>query len=108
MQVKNLGTFTEVSVGSPEFNLKGYLDKYWGIQLVLTGDPLSGVVAIEGSLNGADWVALDTHTLSGGELSAMGAIYYITDKPVRYVRANVTTLTATTSATVEVLVLYGN
>ena len=61
-------------------------------------------VAIEGSLDGTKWFALATHTLTAGELSAGQAMFHITNKYVRFVRANITTLTetGTTAVTVKI------
>lgn len=56
------------------------------------------VVAIEGSISGDSFEALDTAlTLSGGEVSAKYALRFIVDKPCAYIRANPTTVTITGS-----------
>ncbi len=56
------------------------------------------VVAIEGSLTGTTYQAMDTAiTASAGELTALYALRYIVDKPVKFIRANVTTVTITGS-----------
>lgn len=70
------------------------------VQFNLTGDPLSGVIDIEGSLDGVNFVAIDSHTVSAPELAAFSGLYFIADKPVKYIRANVSTLTFTTAGSV--------
>ena len=70
------------------------------VQFNLTGDPTAAVIDIEGSLDGVNFTALDSHTASVGELAAFSGLYFIADKPVKYIRANVTTLTFTTAGTI--------
>lgn len=56
------------------------------------------VVALEGSVSGTTYEALDTAiTLSGGELTAKYCLSRIIDKPCAYIRANPTTVTITGS-----------
>ena len=56
------------------------------------------VVALEGSITGTTYEALDTAiTLSGGQLTAKYALSRIIDKPCAFIRANPTTVTITGS-----------
>jgi len=52
-------------------------------------------VDLEGSLDNTNWFQLDTHVFSAGELTAQKAMFHIVNKPVNYVRLNITTLTET-------------
>ena len=54
-------------------------------------------VLLQGSVDGTNWVTLATHAHTDGS----GAILWTTDKPVPYVRANVTTITGGTSLAVS-------
>lgn len=60
-------------------------------------------VDLEGSLDDATWFTLASHAFSAGEITAEQAMFHVVDKPVRYVRANLTTLTGGTDPTVTVL-----
>lgn len=71
-------------------------------QITITGTPTAVTVALEGSLDGDTWAAIDTHVMSAGELSAAAALVFVTASPVQAVRANLTTLTGGTSPTVTV------
>ena len=64
------------------------------------------VVAIEGSLTGTTYQALDTAlTLSAPEITALYALRFIVDKPTQFIRANVTTCTITgTTGTVTLTI----
>ena len=56
------------------------------------------VVALEGSLTGTSFEAIDTAlTLSEAEITAKYALRFIVDKPVYFLRANPTTVTITGS-----------
>ena len=72
------------------------------VQVTITGSPDAVVVALQGSLDDTTFVTLASHTLTAAELSAAAAIFHVVDKPVRYVRANLTTLTNGTDPTVTV------
>ena len=52
-------------------------------------------IDIEGSLTGNSWFALASHTLTSGERTAKAAMFHVVDKPVLYIRGNITTLTKT-------------
>lgn len=57
---------------------------------------------IEGSLDGIDFFVLASYTFSSDDLTAEGAMFHVVNKPVRYVRANITTLTETGTTAVTV------
>ena len=74
------------------------------VQATMGGTVVATAVTVdlEGSLDGTTWAALASHPFTAGEISAEAAIFHIVDKPVRYVRANLTTLTGGTDPTVTV------
>lgn len=60
----------------------------------VTGAPTGVSLTLEGSLDGSQWYVLATST------STTGDAQFAVDKPARYVRANLGTLTAGTAPTV--------
>ena len=68
----------------------------FALQVVSTG-VTAWTVLLQGSVDGATWATLATHAHTDGS----GAILWATDKPVPYVRANVTTITGGTSLAVS-------
>lgn len=60
-------------------------------------------VALEGSLDDSTYFELASHALSAAEITAEAAMFHIVDKPVRFVKANLTTLTGGTAPTITVL-----
>lgn len=68
------------------------------LQTVVTGTPVSVSTTLEGSLDGTNWFVLATST------SVTGDAQHVVDKPVRFVRANLGTLTGGTAPTVTALV----
>jgi hypothetical protein len=75
------------------------------VQVTITGAPTAVTVDLEGSLDNVTWSSMASHVLTAGELTATAALFHIVDKPVRYVRTNVTVLTGGTAPTVTTL--YG-
>ena len=73
------------------------------VQATITGAPSAVTVDLEGSLDGDNWFQLGTHPFTAGELTAAQAMFHVVEKPVRYVRLNLTTLTGGTSPTVTAL-----
>ncbi len=71
----------------------------YGIQVTFTGSPSTVTVALEGSLNNTNFFVLDSSTYG-----TTGDIVFVVDKTVRYMRANLTTLSGGSSPTVTVLV----
>ena len=104
MKIHKLTTLTEAGVtASVPVNQAGVHPSQLSVQINLTGDPTAVTVDMEGSLDGSTWASLDTHVVSAGELTAMTALYFVADKPVKYIRANATTVTFSTAGTVSVL-----
>ena len=60
-------------------------------------------VALEGSLDDSTWFTLASHVFTAAEITAEAAMFHIADKPVKFVRANLETLTGGTAPTVTVL-----
>ena len=75
------------------------------VQATMGGTVVATAVTVdlEGSLDGSTWAQLARHAFSAGEISAEAAMFHVIDKPVRYVRANLITLTGGTAPTVTVL-----
>jgi hypothetical protein len=75
------------------------------IQATMGGTVVATAVTvdIEGSLDDSTWFQLVSHAFSAGEITAEGAMFHLADMPVKYLRANLTTLTGGTAPTVTVL-----
>lgn len=78
------------------------------VQVNITGAPSAVVVDLEGSLDNILWSQLAQHTMTAGELTATTAMFHVTDKPVEYIRVNLTTLTSGSSPTVTALHFWGS
>ena len=72
------------------------------MQVTITGAPSAVTVTLEGSLDGTTFVTIGTHAFSAGELTATKAMFFDIDKPLLFVKANLTVLTAGTAPTVTV------
>lgn len=74
------------------------------VQATMGGTVVATAVTVdlEGSLDGTTWATLASHAFSAGEITAEAALFHVVDKPVKYVRANLTTLTGGTAPTVTV------
>jgi hypothetical protein len=57
-------------------------------------------VAAEGSLDDSTWFALASHAFTAGEITAEQAMFHLANMPVKYIRANLTTLTGGTAPTI--------
>ena len=68
----------------------------YGIQTVVTGAPTFSLT-VQGSMNGSDWVDLS------GAISTAN-ITYVVDKPVVFVRANITSFTLGTNPRIKVYI----
>lgn len=66
------------------------------VQTVVTGAPTAVSLTLQGSLDGTNWTTLATSTSTTGDQQ------YAVDKPQRYIRANLGTLTGGTAPTVTV------
>jgi hypothetical protein len=71
-------------------------------QVVTTGGPASISTTLQGSADNTNFYTIDTSTATAGEVRA------IVDKPAKYVRANLGTLTGGTSPTVTVKFIAGD
>ena len=78
------------------------------VQCIATGAPTSVIVDIEGSLDGDSFGLIDSHTFTAGELTALSAYFYITDKPVHYFRVKVNTLAIAERVVENVVADAGN
>lgn len=111
MKVINLGSVSAVGVVGNSVEMAQFVDGYtaqmMNVQFIMTGDPLTGVIDMEGSLDGTNWFVIDSHTVAAGEITALGGMYFVIDKPVKHLRANVSTLTFTTAGTVQVSIFAG-
>jgi len=74
------------------------------VQATMGGTVVATAVTVdlEGSLDDSNWFQLAQHAFSAGDITAEGALFHVQDKPVRYVRANLITLTGGTAPTVTV------
>ena len=72
------------------------------LQVTITGAPTAVTVELLGSLDNTNFVTSATHVLSAGELTATKAMYFVIDKPLAYVKANLAVLTGGTTPTVTV------
>lgn len=70
------------------------------VQLVVTGTPTAVVTNLQGSVDGDNWAELSSYSMTSGELSDGVAMYHVIDKPVRFIRLQLDTLTGGTSPTV--------
>ena len=73
------------------------------VQTNITGAPSAVTMDLEGSLDGTNWFQLATHPFTAGELTATQAMFHVDEKPVRFIRVNLTTLTGGTAPTVTSL-----
>jgi YbbR domain-containing protein len=73
------------------------------VQVTITGAPTAVTVDLEGSLDDTTYVSLASYVLTAADLTAAAAMFHVVDKPVRYVRVNLVTLTAGTAPTVTAL-----
>lgn len=64
------------------------------IQTIVTGAPATVSCTLQGSLDGINWVVLATSSSTTGDMQ------HAVDKPVRWLRANLATLTGGTAPTV--------
>ena len=73
------------------------------VQVTTTGEPTAVTVDLEGSLDGVTFFVLSSHAFSGAEITAEAAMFHVVDKPVNFVRLDLTTLTGGTDPTVTAL-----
>lgn len=70
------------------------------VQFEITGTPTSVTIDLEGSLNDGVFVSLSSYVLTAGDLTAAAGMFHVVDKPVRYIKLNVTGLTGGTAPTI--------
>lgn len=61
----------------------------YGLSMVCTGGPTGGAVVLEGSLDGANWAELASFNI--GSVGAGPKLTWASDKPVKYIRLNLST-----------------
>lgn len=73
-------------------------------QIVMGGTVVATAVTVdaEGSLDDITYFQLASHALSAGEITAEAAMFHLVDTPVKYIRANLITLTGGTAPTITV------
>ena len=76
--------------------LGGSLPGIFAWDTIVTGSPATVSVTLEGSLDGTNWFVLATNT------STSNALSHVVDKPVRFIRAQLGTLTGGSSPTISV------
>jgi hypothetical protein len=74
----------------------GVLPSVFAFDILITGSPSGVTVLLEGSLDGTNWFTMETVAGTSDSLN------FSVDKPVRFVRANLTVLTGGSSPTVAV------
>lgn len=74
------------------------------VQATMGGTVVATAVTVdlEGSLDNIDFFTLASHIFTAAEITAEAAMFHVIDKPVRFVRSNLTTLTGGTDPTVTV------
>ena len=65
-------------------------------EIVVSGAPTALQVDLEGSLDATNWYTLDSSTITTSEMR------HLVNKPVKYIRANLTTLSGGTTPKVTV------
>ncbi len=84
----------------PHFIIGAQLEKLtW--EIVITGAPTAIQVDLQGSLDGVNWYQIDTYN------TVANTLRFVVDKRVRFVRANLITLTGGTSPTVTANIFAG-
>jgi len=89
----NLGTFTAAGAGSGFTCPTGASKHTW--MVLSDASTTAATVNFEGSIDGTNWFVLDTWTGTGNTMR------HVVNKPVKYVRANVTSMGDATSITVQ-------
>jgi hypothetical protein len=92
------GTGQHITGGRPPTH--GFNPSIHTCHVKITGSPTAVSVALNGSVEDADYGQLATHTFTAGELTAGYVEFHVTSKPVEWVQGEVLTLTGGTSPTV--------
>lgn len=81
--------------------------KNHALQVTITGAPSAVSVALLGSLDNSTFVLITTHAFDAGELTATKAMFFDVDKPMPYIKADLTVLTGGSTPTVTVKYMGG-
>lgn len=92
----SLNAATAVGAGSSR-DLEGSFTNHTMV-VTATGNPTQVTVALEGSLDGSNWLAI------GGGVNCVPPLAIGNSRTVRYVRANLTALVGGTSPTVTAII----
>ena len=104
MITKNLGTTATAAVLDKEEILNDAANI--AVQTILTGDPTAVTIDYEGSLDGETWGLVESHAFDAGELTALSQFFFVVNKPLPFIRINVSTATFTTAGTVSSIIRY--
>lgn len=85
------------TVTEPSFPLPAAM-RTFGIQVSANGTMTSWTVTLEGSLDNANWTTLVTHNAN------IGTTQWAVDKPVTFLRVNVSSLTLNSATAIAVYV----
>lgn len=90
------------ATGASSAQKVGQIPSAHTVQATMGGTVVATAVTLdlEGSLDNTTWFTLASHPFSAAEIVAEGAMFHVIDKPARYVRLNLTTLTGGTAPTV--------
>ena len=58
------------------------------------------VLDLEGSLDNSTWFSITSYTFDAADITAEAAMFHQANKPVRFIRLNLTTLTGGTAPTI--------
>lgn len=95
------------STGASDVLIHSVPVKNHTLQVTITGAPTAVSVALLGSLDKSTYVLIATHAFAAGELTATKAMFFDIDKPMPYIKADLTVLTGGTAPTVTVKYVGG-
>lgn len=78
-------------------DVRFYAPRTHTFQVVVTGSPASCTIDLEGSLDNSNWFSL-----SGNQTCTSNVMFHVTDRPVVFVRGNLSALSGGSSPTVTV------
>ncbi len=72
------------------------------VQATMGGTAVATAVTVdlEGSLDNSTWFTLASHVFTAAEITAEAAMFHVIDKPIRFARLNLTTLSGGTAPSV--------
>jgi hypothetical protein len=96
------GYISRTIYASPAFGMHGYTQRQVTWEITYTSAPSAASVQLQGSIDGVNWVTLDTSTNVSGEVR-----YIPTDgaQNMRAFRVNAVSVTGTTTAVIKIAVL---